>query len=130
MPFTNNMDRRSGPTFRWAWSSIHIVWYPAFKINTFFEIVRKYFILFQELLEVTVYLSFIVWFFWGCYFYCVPIIMEKYIRLQLVNWSELVFKSLKSKVSNPKMIRFIITVAPCTLPVTPPNPTTSQHEVH
>ena len=29
MPFTNNMDRRSGPTIRWVWSSIHIVWYPA-----------------------------------------------------------------------------------------------------
>ena len=29
MPFTNNMDRRLGPTKRWAWSSIHIVWYPA-----------------------------------------------------------------------------------------------------
>ena len=29
MPFTNNMDRKSGPTKRWALSSIHIVWYPA-----------------------------------------------------------------------------------------------------
>ena len=28
MLFTNNMDRRSGPTKRWSWSSIHIVWYP------------------------------------------------------------------------------------------------------
>ena len=28
MPFTNNMGQRSGPTKRWAWSSIHIVWYP------------------------------------------------------------------------------------------------------
>ena len=29
MPFTNKMNQRSGPTKRWAWSSIHIVWYPA-----------------------------------------------------------------------------------------------------
>ena len=29
MPFTNNMVWRSGPTKCWAWSSIHIVWYPA-----------------------------------------------------------------------------------------------------
>ena len=29
MPFTNNMDQRSGPMKRWAWSSIHIVGYPA-----------------------------------------------------------------------------------------------------
>ena len=29
MPFTNSMGRTSGPTKRWAWSSIHLVWYPA-----------------------------------------------------------------------------------------------------
>ena len=29
MPFTNNMDQRSGPTKCWAWSLSHIIWYPA-----------------------------------------------------------------------------------------------------
>ena len=52
MPFTNNMDRRSGPTKCWAWFSIHIVGYSAsvFAENWLFCV---------ELLELCGYLNFV-----------------------------------------------------------------------
>ena len=53
MPFTNNMGRRTGPTKRWAWSLIHIVWYPA-------SVFAEYWFYCLGLLELCGYINFVI----------------------------------------------------------------------